>query len=112
MDRFFRSKYETLEARDVSAEPPFPLWDHPKDTDVLRDPISLLELKRVLKKMDGNTSPGPDRISYRTWKQLEADHAIVLCILNTCRTNGKIPPEWKTYSFTRGMTRWSWIIEG
>ncbi|KAL5509857.1 hypothetical protein EMCRGX_G005296 [Ephydatia muelleri] len=96
VDRFFRSKYEARETREVSAEPPFPLWVQTEDTDVLQDPMTLLELKRVLKKMDGNTSPGPDRINYRTWKQLEADHAITLCILNTCRINGKIPPEWKT----------------
>ncbi|KAL5509829.1 hypothetical protein EMCRGX_G005265 [Ephydatia muelleri] len=64
--------------------------------DVLQAPIALQELKTVFQRMDGNTSPGPDRISYRTWKQLEADHRMVLEILNTCRINGKIPPEWKS----------------
>ena len=82
--------------RAATTPPPFPLWDHPKGADVLQAPIALQELKTVFQRMDGNTSPGPDRIGYRTWKQLEADHRMVLEILNTCRINGKIPPEWKS----------------
>ena len=68
VDRFFRSKYDDPGERAAAAAPPFPLWEHPKGTDVLQDPISLSELKRVLQKMDGNTSPGPDRIGYRTYE--------------------------------------------
>ena len=96
VERYFRAKYIAPWEQVASATPPFPIWDHPRCTDVLENPISVLELKRVLHKMDGNTAPGPDRIGYQTWKHLEADHKIILDILNTCRTNGKIPPEWKT----------------
>ena len=93
VERFFKSKYEAPEVIAATIPPPFPLWDDPKGADVLQAPITLQELKKVLQRMDGNTSPGPDRNGYRTWKLLEADHRIALGILNTCRTNGKIPPE-------------------
>ncbi|KAL5509914.1 hypothetical protein EMCRGX_G005361 [Ephydatia muelleri] len=53
------------------------------------------ELKRVFQRVDKGSSPGPDRIGYQTWKHLDADHTVVLSILNTCRINGKIPPDWK-----------------
>ena len=96
VERFFKSKYEAPEVIAATIPPPFPLWDDPKGADVLQAPITLQELKKVLQRMDGNTSPGPDRNGYRTRKLLEADHRIALGILNTCRTTGKIPPEWKT----------------
>ena len=96
VEKFFKAKYEAPLLRAATTPPPFPLWDHPKGADVLQSPITLQELKAIFQRMDGNTSPGPDRIGYRTWKQLEADHKMVLEILNTCRTNGKIPPEWKS----------------
>ncbi|KAL5509851.1 hypothetical protein EMCRGX_G005290 [Ephydatia muelleri] len=66
-----------------------------KGVDPLQVPITLQELKAVYQGVDGNTSPGPDHIGYNTWKKLGAEHKIVLSILNTCRVNGKIPPEWK-----------------
>lgn len=52
-------------------------------------------MKRVFQRVDKGSSPGPDRIGYQTWKHLDADHTVVLSILNTCRINGKIPPDWK-----------------
>ena len=109
VERYFRAKYIAPWEQVASATPPFPIWDHPRCTDVLENPISVLELKRVLHKMDGNTAPGPDRIGYQTWKHLEADHKIILDILNTCRTNGKIPLDWKTANktpSTRCMLQW------
>ena len=71
VERFFKSKYEAPVERAATTPPPFPLWDHPKGADVLQAPIALQEMKKVLQRMDGNTSPGPDPIGYRTWKQLE-----------------------------------------
>ena len=96
VDTFFKAKYLAPPEQTAPGVPPFPLWDHPKGADLLQDPITLLELKGVLQKADGSTAPGPDRIGYRTWKQLESEHTIVLSVLNTCRINVKIPPEWKT----------------
>eukprot|EP00731_Ephydatia_muelleri_P034285 Em0054g8a len=60
-----------------------------------RAPRQCMDKELKLQRVDGGSSPGPDRIGYLTWKHLDADHTVVLSILNTCRINGKIPPDWK-----------------
>ena len=57
-----------------------------------------MEVKDVLQSMDAGAAPGPDRIKNRTLKQIDQGMETVTAILNTCRANGKIPPDWKQSS--------------
>ena len=91
----FKAKLAVPQGIDPWAPPPFPLWQQRTPSDVMEAPISQQEVKRTLQAMDADTSPGPDRLKYKTWKLLDPNQEIVTAILNTCRANGKIPPAWK-----------------
>ncbi|GLV46535.1 hypothetical protein CBL_20860 [Carabus blaptoides fortunei] len=43
-----------------------------------------------------NTAPGPDRITYSNWKQVDPECSTLTRIFNICRLHRKIPSSWKT----------------
>ena len=92
----FAAKLAPAQGINVSDPPPVDLWNHRVQCDVLEPPITQQEVKKTLLAMDSRSAPGPDRIRYNTWKHLDPSQEIVTEILNTCRSNRKIPPAWKT----------------
>ena len=98
VERYFREKLQPPEGINVEARPPFNLWLTVSPSDVMETPITQMEVKGILQSMDVGSAPGPDRIRYRTLKQIDQGMETVTSILNTCRVNGKVPPEWKQSS--------------
>ena len=98
VERYFREKLQPPEGINVEVRPPFDLWLTVSPSDVMETSITQMEVKGVLQSMDVGSAPGPDRIRYRTLKQIDQGMETVTSILNTCRVNGKIPPEWKQSS--------------
>ena len=98
------------------AEPPPlgppPTWlfpnRHPEDSgetavtdkgDVLQPPVTPDEVVCQLRRAK-RTAPGADGITYAGWKWIDPQGLILATIYNTCRTNARIPREWKHSTVT------------
>ncbi|KAL5509843.1 hypothetical protein EMCRGX_G005280 [Ephydatia muelleri] len=98
------------------AEPPPlgppPTWlfpnRHPEDSgetavtdkgDVLQPPVTPDEVVCQLRRAKW-TAPGADGITYAGWKWIDPQGLILATIYNTCRTNARIPREWKHSTVT------------
>ena len=90
---YFVAKQADERGNTPVGSPPLQLWANPTPSDVMVSPITEEELSKTLKRMKANSAPGPDRLRYSAWKQLNP--ATITTILNTCRINGRIPSRWK-----------------
>ncbi|GBN69623.1 hypothetical protein AVEN_81973-1 [Araneus ventricosus] len=63
--------------------------------EVLDRSFSVKEVSTKLKKAD-NTSPGPDRITYHHWRQIDPSANTLTTIFNLCLEFKKIPEDWKS----------------
>ncbi|KAL5509971.1 hypothetical protein EMCRGX_G005426 [Ephydatia muelleri] len=63
--------------------------------DVMEQAITEEEVKRTVKRMPYQSAPGPDKITYATWRRMDRDARMLSQIMETCRINRKIPPSWK-----------------
>ncbi|GBN17597.1 Retrovirus-related Pol polyprotein from type-2 retrotransposable element R2DM, partial [Araneus ventricosus] len=63
--------------------------------EVLDRIFSVKEVSTKLKKAD-NTSPGPDRITYHHWRQIDPSTKTLTTIFNLCLEFKKIPEDWKS----------------
>ncbi|GBO08917.1 Retrovirus-related Pol polyprotein from type-2 retrotransposable element R2DM, partial [Araneus ventricosus] len=63
--------------------------------EVLDRIFSVKEVATKLKKAD-NTSPGPDRITYHHWRQIDPSAKTLTTIFNLCLEFKKIPEDWKS----------------
>lgn len=91
----FQTKYAAREERDINTPPPMTLWPGATPVDIMDTRITEEEVSRTLRKLRNQSAPGPDRIRYSVWKQIDPKRKIITAILNTCRINKKIPPTWK-----------------
>ena len=98
VSNFFSAKLAAPQGIDPYVPPPFQLWNGTTPCDVMEHTITPDEVKRTFRAMELDSAPGPDRIRYKTWKLIDPNLEVVTGILNTCRTNGKIPPAWKLSS--------------
>ncbi|CAL1299401.1 unnamed protein product [Larinioides sclopetarius] len=62
--------------------------------EVLDRPFTLKEVATKLRKAD-NTAPGPDRITYHHWRQIDPSGKTITTIFNLCLNFKKIPRDWK-----------------
>ena len=92
---YFRSKLSPTTTAPVTIPPPTPVWPNVTSADPLSLDFSDQEVSRTLKRLRNNSAPGPDRLRYSSWKNIDPKCEIVPTILNTCRKNGRIPPSWK-----------------
>ena len=53
-------------------------------------------MRNVFKSLPRNSAPGPDRITYSTWRAVDPSCYMLTKILETCRKNKRIPITWKT----------------
>lgn len=90
---YFVTKQADERGNTPVGSPPLQLWANPTPSDVMMSPITEEELSKTLRRMKANSAPGPDRLRYSAWKQLNP--ATITTILNTCRINGRIPSRWK-----------------
>ena len=67
--------------------------DNPPEWDSV--PISAMEVKHQLKRLPGNSAPGPDRLPYKVWKAIDPSGFILAKILEICRLHKRIPKSWK-----------------
>ena len=68
--------------------------DNPPEWDFV--PISAKEVKHQLKRLPGNSAPGPDRLPYKVWKAIiDPSGSILAKILEICRLHKRIPKSWK-----------------
>ncbi|GBO08329.1 hypothetical protein AVEN_246030-1 [Araneus ventricosus] len=63
--------------------------------EVLDRIFSVKEVLTKLKKAD-NTSPGPDRLTYHHWRQIDPSAKTLTTIFNLCLEFKKIPEDWKS----------------
>ena len=66
--------------------------DSPPEWDSV--PISAEEVKNQLKRLPGNSAPGPDRLPYKVWKAIDPSGSILAKILEICRLQKRIPKSW------------------
>ncbi len=77
------------------SDPPSWLRDDQPAVDILEDPILPQEAARQIRRMPNDSAPGPDRVSYRSWKQIDPDGVLLARIFEICHLNRRVPASWK-----------------
>ena len=81
-----------------TSSPPPPEWlpsGKATESDDLTSKVSKEEITAQLKRLPSESSPGPDRLSYRFWKNLPRSDSLLAEIINICLKNNRIPGPWK-----------------
>jgi len=63
--------------------------------DSLRRSILPDEVQRQLQRVRANSAPGPDRLTYGSWRSLDPKGTLLAGLFETCRLSRKIPRSWK-----------------
>ncbi|GFU42034.1 retrovirus-related Pol polyprotein from type-2 retrotransposable element R2DM [Nephila pilipes] len=81
------------------------IWDTPEDDScpdfspppVLPPICEILEADLVCACLRSaeNTAPGPDRIAYKHWREIDPSGKILTLLYNICLSIRKVPPSWK-----------------
>jgi len=98
---------ETLSEWMANSNPPppgeKPSWiEEPSDSseDVLSSPFSPSEVLDQLRRLPGKSAPGPDKITYWQWKQLDGQGKLLSVVFNICRKATRVPQQWKESTTT------------
>ena len=59
------------------------------------DRIDLEEVKIQLRCLPGSSAPGPDKITYGDWKNIDRNGTLLTSIFEICRVNARIPHSWR-----------------
>ena len=80
---------------DNPGPPPFGSWPTTTTGDVMDGELTQQEVRNVVKKMPYQSAPGPDRVTYANWREVDPTSTIITKILETCRRNKRVPSSWK-----------------
>ena len=93
---FFRATYSDARNAPLDAPPSSTVSAPPIDVPFNENPISLAELRHVLRKKSNKGAPGPDGIPYVLYKRSpELQRALVVLFNDVIRT-GLVPASWGT----------------
>ncbi len=93
-EKFFRDAYS--DNRNDLLPPPPPSTVSPSQPQVPfpQTKVTLSELRRVLRKKNSASAPGPDGIPYTLYKRCEVLQRILLQLYNDVIRTGRVPPSW------------------
>lgn len=105
LNREFKANFNNPKFKSIKNEKELPEWfdkiantfPNNKDAEIIPEfnYISENEFNQILSKMKVNSSPGPDKISYKLIKNCEGIKILFRKLLNTCLYYGFIPETFK-----------------
>ena len=97
-EEFFKATYADARNDRMEDPPPGTVPPPPISTPFNQQPISMSELRRLLKKKSNQCAPGPDGIPYTVYKHSESLQRALVTLFNDVVRTGRVPPSWSVAS--------------